>query len=124
MARALTLVLLLLASSPSAVGQYVTVIEACTNDVTKFCGGGKAERNFLTECIEAHFQDLHEQCRRTLLQTAAVREACKADIEQQCPAARPGAGRILLCVKKHFPALGQPCKDAIGRAAELKAGAY
>ena len=124
MARALTFALLLLLSIPPAFAQYVTLIEACTRDVTKFCTAARSERNSLAECIESHFRDFHEQCRRALVQTAAVREACKPDIEQQCPAARPGAGRILLCMKKHFDALGQSCKDAIGRAAELKIGRY
>ena len=126
MARHLTLTisLLLLVSMSHASGQYVTVIEACTRDVTKFCHAPQPQRNFLAECIEAHFQDFNEQCRTALVRTAAVREACRADIAQQCPTARPGAGRILLCVKKHFAALGQSCKDAIGRAAELKVGSY
>jgi hypothetical protein len=124
MARALTLALLLLLSAPSAFGQYVAVIAACTRDVTKFCHAAQSQRNFLAECIESHFQDFHEQCRAALVETATVREACKADIEQQCAAARPGAGRILLCMKKHFAALGQPCKDAIGHAAEFKVGSY
>jgi Cysteine rich repeat len=126
MARRLTLtiLLLLLVSMPPASGQYVTVIEACTRDVKKFCHAAQPKRNFIAECIEAHFQDFHEQCRAALVRTAAVREACKVDIEQQCPTARPGAGRILLCVKKHFAALDQSCKDAIGHAAELKVGSY
>ena len=124
MARALTLGLLLLVPVHSALGQYVTIIEACTRDVTKFCQFAQPQRNFLAECIESHFQDFHERCRTALAQTAVVREACKVDIEQQCPAARPGAGRILLCVKKHFAALSQSCRDAIGHAAELKVGSY
>ena len=126
MARHLTLTisLLLLVAMTPASGQYVTVIEACTRDVTKFCHAPQPQRNFLAECIEAHFQDFNEQCRTALVRTAAVREACRADIAQQCPTARPGAGRILLCVKKHFAALGQSCKDAIGRAAELKVGSH
>ena len=122
MARALTLALLLLLSTPSAFGQFVGVITACTHDVTKFCHAATPQRSFLAECIESHFQYFHEQCRAALLQTAAVREACRADVEQQCHAARPGAGRILLCMKKHFAAFGQSCRDAIGHAAELKVG--
>jgi hypothetical protein len=129
MARALTLALLLLLSIPaafaqSAFAQYVTVIAACTRDVTRLCDAAKPPRNVLTECVESHFQDFHEGCRRALVQTAAVREACKSDIEQQCPGTRPGAGRILLCVKKNFATLGQSCKDAIGRAAELNAQSH
>jgi hypothetical protein len=119
-----TILLLLQLSVPSAFGQYVTIIAACTRDVTKFCQAAQPQRNSLVECIEAHFQDFQEQCRTALVQTAAVREACRADIEQQCATARPGAGRIVLCVKKHFAALGQSCKDAIGRAAELRVGSY
>jgi hypothetical protein len=121
MARALTLALLLLLSIPSAFAQFVTVITACTQDVTRLCDATKSERNLLTECVESHFQDFHERCRSALVQTAAVRETCKLDIGQQCPGARPGAGRILLCVKKNFAALGQSCKDAIGHAAERNA---
>jgi Cysteine rich repeat len=124
MARALTLTLLLLLSTPAAFGQYVMVIAACTRDVTKFCHAAQPQRNFLAECIESHFQDFHEQCRTALVQTAIVREACKADIGQLCAAARPGAGRILLCMKKHFASLGRFCRDAIGHAAELKVGSY
>ena len=124
MARALTLALLLLLSTPSAFGQFVAVITACTHDVTKFCNAATPQRSFLAECIESHFQDFHEQCRAALLQTAAVREACRADIAQQCHAARPGDGRILLCMKKHFATFGQSCRDAIGHAAELKVGSY
>ena len=124
MARALTLALLLLLSTPSAFGQFVAVIAACTHDVTKFCHAATPQRNILAACIESHFQHFHEQCRAALLQTATVREACKADIEQQCAATRPGAGRIQLCMKKHFVALGQSCRNAIGHAAELKVGSY
>ena len=118
MARALTSALLLLLLTPSAFGQYVAVIAACTRDAAT------PQQNFLAECIESHFQDFHEQCRTALVQTAIVREACKADIGQQCAAVRPGAGRILLCMKKHFAALGRFCRDAIGHAAELKVGSY
>jgi hypothetical protein len=123
MARALTLALLLQLSIPSAFAQYVTIIAACTREVTKHCQAAQPQRNALAECIEAHFQDFHEQCQTALMRTAAVREACKADIDQHCAAARPGAGRILVCAKKHFAAL-QSCKDAIGHAAELRVGSY
>ena len=111
-------------SSGLAFGQYVSVIAACTRDVTKFCHAAQPQRNALAECIESHFQDFHERCRAALVRTAAVRETCKADIDQQCPAERPGAGRILLCMKKHFAALSQSCRDAIGHAAELKVGSH
>lgn len=126
MARHLTFIILLSLqlSVPSAFAQYVTVIAACTRDVTKFCQAAQSQRNSLVECIDAHFQDFHEQCRTALVQTAAVREACSADIEQQCPNTRPGAGRILVCVKKHFATLGQSCKNAIAHAAELKVGSF
>jgi hypothetical protein len=88
MARALTLALLLLLSTPSAFGQYVAVIAACTRDVTKFCHATTLQQNFLAECIESHFRDFHEQCRAALLQTAAVRKACNADTAMSRRAAR------------------------------------
>ena len=71
MARALTLALLLQLSIPSAFAQYVTVIAACTRDATKFCPAALPQRNALAECIEAHFQHFHEQCRAALVQPLA-----------------------------------------------------
>ena len=124
MARTLTLALLLQLSISSAFAQYVTVIAACTRDATKFCQAALPQRNALAECIEAHFQDFHEQCQTALVRTAAVREACRADIDEHCAAARPGAGRVLVCMKKHFAALSESCRDAIGHAAELRVGSY
>src|SRR5215471_11283935 len=105
MARALTLALLLQLSMPSAFAQYVTVIAACTRDATKFCQAAQPQRNALAECIEAHFQDFHEECQTALMRTAAVREACKADIDQQCATVRPVGGRSLVCVRKNFAEL-------------------
>jgi hypothetical protein len=70
-----TILLSLQFSVSSAFGQYVTVISACTRDVTKFC---QAARNSFVECIDAHFQDFHEQCRTALVETATVREALQS----------------------------------------------
>jgi hypothetical protein len=114
---------MLLSLSP-AFGQYATVIEACSRDVTNSCAPSHLGRGPLMQCVKAHFQDFTEPCKAALVKIAAVRESCGADIHEQCPALKPGAGRILLCVKKHFVALSEPCKDAIGRAAERKVGAH
>ena len=116
-------VFVLLSASP-AFGQYVTVIEACSRDVTNSCGPTQPGRGPLMECVKAHFQDFSEPCKAVLVRIAAVSESCGVDIHKQCPAIKPGAGRILLCVKKHFAALSEPCKEAIGRAAERKVGAH
>jgi hypothetical protein len=109
----------LLWGSP-AFGQYVTVIQACSRDVTASCGPTQPGRGPLMECVKAHFQDFTEPCKAALVRIAAVRESCGMDIHEQCPAIKPAAGRILLCVKKHFASLSEPCKEAIGRAAERK----
>jgi len=71
MAKKSTLALSLLLSTSCAFGQYVTVLAACTQDVAKFCYAAKSQRNFLTKCIEAHFQHFHEQCRAALVQPLA-----------------------------------------------------
>ena len=63
-----------------------------------------------------------QPCKPALVKIASVREACGADIQKHCPTVKPGAGRILLCVKQRFGALSEPCKEAIGHAAEGKAG--
>ena len=113
----------LLSVSP-AFGQYVTVIQVCSRDVTNFCAPAQPGGVPLVECINAHFQDFAEACKAALVRIAAVRESCGADIQAQCPAIKPSAGRILLCVKKHFAALSERCKEAIGHAAERKVGAH
>jgi hypothetical protein len=109
----------LLSVSP-AFGQYATVIQACSRDVTVACAPAQPGRGPLMECVKAHFQDFTEPCKAALVRIAAVREACGTDIHERCPAIKPTAGRILLCVKKHFAILSEPCKEAIGRAAERK----
>jgi hypothetical protein len=116
-------VCVLMLSVSSSFGQYVSVVQACTRDVVKFCAAGQQEAGPLAECVKAHFDDFSQQCKAALVKIAVVREACGADIQKHCPAVKPGAGRILLCVKQHFAALSEPCKDAIGHAAERKVGA-
>jgi hypothetical protein len=106
--------LVLLAVSPASA-QYVRIIQACSQDVTRSCAPGARP---LVECIRAHFQDFTEPCQAALLQIPAVLNSCGNDIDKQCPGVAPAAGRILLCVKGHFAALSEPCKEAIGRAAE------
>ena len=112
----------LLLVSP-AFGQYIAVIESCSQDVTNSCAPAQRGRSSLVGCVKAHFQDFSEPCKAALVRIAAVRESCGADIHERCPTIKPGAGRILLCVKKHFAALSEPCKEVIGRAAERKLGA-
>ena len=114
-------VLMLLASS--SFGQYVSVIQACTGDVMKFCAAGRRGADPLAECVKAHFDNFSEPCKEALVKITAVREACGADIQKHCPDVKPGAGRLLLCVKRRFAVMSEPCKDAIGHAAERKAAA-
>jgi hypothetical protein len=113
-------VCVLMLSVSSSFGQYVSVIQACTGDVMKFCAAGQHEAGSLGECIKAHFEDFSGHCKAALVRIAVVREACGADIQKHRPVVKPGAGRIFLCVKRHFPALSEPCKEAIGKAAERK----
>ena len=109
-------------SGSSSFGQYVSVIQACTGDVMKFCAAGQQGADPLAECVKAHFDNFSQPCKAALVKIASVREACGADIQKHCPTVKPGAGRILLCVKQRFGALSEPCKEAIGHAAEGKAG--
>ena len=113
-------VCVLMLSVSSSFGQYVSVIQACTGDFTKFCAAGQHEGRSPTECVKAHFEDFTEHCKAALVRIAAVHDACGTDMQKQCPTTKPGAGRIFLCVKQHFSALSEPCKEAIGKAAERK----
>jgi len=115
---------LLMLSASSSFGQYVSVIQACTRDVMKFCPAGQRGAEPLTECVKAHFDDFSQPCKAALVKIASVREACGAEIQKHCPTAEPGAGRVLLCVKQHFAAMSDQCKEAIGHAAERKAGVH
>ena len=112
----------LMLSVSSSFGQYVSVIQACTGDVMKFCATGQQGAGPLAECVKAHFDSFSQPCKAALVKIASVREACGADIQKHCPTVKPGAGRILLCVKQRFAALSEPCNEAIGHAAEGKAG--
>ena len=114
-------VCVLMFSVSSSFAQYVSVIQACTGDVTKFCAAGQPAAGPLAECVKILLVDFSEPCKEALVKIAAVREACGTDIQKHCPDVKPGAGRILLCVKQHFAAMSEPCKDAIGHAAERKA---
>ena len=115
--------LALLWTSP-ALGQYATVIQACSHDIPDFCTPTPSGRGSLVECIKSHLQDFTDPCKAALVSITAVRKSCGADIQKHCPAIKPSAGRILLCVKKHFAALSEPCKEAIGRAAERRTAAH
>ena len=117
-------VCVLMLSVSSSFAQYVSVIQACTGDVMKFCATGQQGAGPLAECVKAHFDSFSPPCKAALVKIAAVRESCGADIQKHCPAVRPGAGRILLCVKQHFAAMSEQCKEAIGHAAERKAGGH
>ena len=113
-------VCVLMLSVSSSFGQYVSVIQACTGDVMKFCAAGQHEAGSLAECVKAHFEDFTGHCKAALVRIAAVHDACGTEIQKQCPTTKPRAGRIFLCVKQHFSALSEPCKDAMGKAAERK----
>ena len=113
-------VCVLMLSVSSSFGQYVSVIQACTGDVMKFCAAGQHEAGSLAECVKAHFEDFTEHCKAALVRIAAVHDACGTDIQKQCPTTKPGAGRIFFCVQQHFSALSEPCKEALGKAAERK----
>src|SRR5262245_56861922 len=75
----------LLLVSP-AFGQYVSVIQACSRDVTDSCGPAQPGRGPLMECVKAHLQDFTEPCKAALVRIAAVRASCGADIHEQCSA--------------------------------------
>src|SRR5260370_35703740 len=97
-----------LLSGCAAFGQYVTVIQACSRDVTVACAPAQPGRGPLMECVKAHFQDFTEPCKAALVRSAAGREACGTDIHERCPAIKPTAGRISLGVKKHVALLSKP----------------
>jgi hypothetical protein len=119
----LAIALLALASTSSALAEYVGVIHACSRDVASRCSPAQPGGDRLIECIKTHFAEFAQPCQAALVKVAAVRESCGADIEAQCPTVQPSAGRILLCVKEHFGALSERCKSAIAHAAERKLGA-
>jgi hypothetical protein len=120
--KGVDIALLLLLSTPSAFGQYVAVIAACTRDVTKFCHAATPRQNFLAECIESHFQDFHEQCRAALVQTAAVRESlqggCRAAMSRCAAWSRPHLAvheKTFRCARSVLQGRDRPRGRAQGR---------
>jgi hypothetical protein len=101
-----------------ALGQYVRVVQACSQDFAKLCAAAQAEGSLVGECFESQFSNFSASCKSAIIRIGAVREACESDIEQQCAAQTPGAGRILLCVKGNFSLLSEPCRSTIGQAAK------
>ena len=75
-------VCVLMLSVSSSFGQYVSVIQACTGDVMKFCAAGQHEAGSPTECVKAHFEDFTEHCKAALVRIAAVHDACGTDISR------------------------------------------
>src|SRR3974390_1893144 len=108
------LAIFFLVSWGPAYGQYASVVQMCTNDITKYCSTGKQlkGRSF-ADCITGHFDSFSGLCKTALLQVAAVSNSCSDDISRQCPLTRLGSSKILSCMKRHYSGLSEECKASI-----------
>jgi hypothetical protein len=96
-----------------AVAQQGAVHQACEPQIEQYCAGVVAGDGRLRTCVQEHFSEFSEPCRRALLSSVTVVKACKEDVQKTCAGIEPGGGRIQACMKDHFAEYSQECQRAI-----------
>jgi hypothetical protein len=92
-------------------------MNACREDVARFCkevqpGGGR-----LLKCLKAHESDLSLKCRDSMAERQSkageMRDACADDVQRFCLEAGQGGGRIRRCLKENEERLSPKCRDTM-----------
>jgi Cysteine rich repeat len=117
---ALTIAMVLLLSTSSAMAQQRAVMKACATDIKAQCEEVQPGEGRIRACVKEHFTDFSEPCQVVLVKAAAVGKACAADVKQNCAGVKPGGGRIEACMKSHLADLSESCQDALTEAAAGK----
>lgn len=114
-------------AGPGAIAQETLVehlVNACENDIQKFCSQVTPGDGRLLHCMAAHEDKISGQCEYALYQAATLLEQlsmaiayvareCRTEIETHCSDVLVGEGRILVCLDKHEEEVGDGCKKAI-----------
>jgi hypothetical protein len=97
----------------AAVAQQAAVHQACEPQIAQYCAGVVPGAGRLRTCVQEHFAEFSEPCKRALLNSVAVVKACKDDVQKTCAGVEPGGGRIQACMKDHFGEYSEECQRAI-----------
>ncbi len=114
-------------AGPGAIAQETLVehlVNACENDIQKFCSQVTPGDGRLLHCMAAHEDKISGQCEYAFYQAATLLEQlsmaiayvareCRTEIETHCNDVLVGEGRILVCLEKHEEEVGDGCKKAI-----------
>ena len=108
-----------------------TIQEACSPDVTKFCGQVTPGEGRLVLCMMAHEDKVSNKCdyalysavrniERAIDRIEQTADACWPDIEKQCSDTAPGGGRVAQCLVAKKASLSKECAAAIDKFAVTK----
>jgi len=103
-----------------------TIQDACSPDVTKFCGQVTPGEGRLVLCMMAHEDKVSTKCdfalysatrnlERAIDRIEQTADACWQDIEKQCSETAPGGGRVAQCLVAKKASLSNECAATIDK---------
>lgn len=101
--------------------QYV---EACDEDVQKYCANVRPGQGRIVTCLEANQGNLSAACKTAMAEgkermtgrreaMKGMADACSADAEQFCADVKAGGGRLSRCLKRNESKLSEDCRAAM-----------
>ena len=123
-AAALSSALLCWTALPAQDTLVDQLVEACEQDLEKYCSQVTPGEGRLLHCVAAHEDKISGQCEYALYRAATVLEQmaaaiayvaqqCETEIRTLCSNVMPGEGRIVACLKDQDANVGAACKKAI-----------
>lgn len=88
------------------------IIAICNQDSENFCHATTAGTD-QEACLQDHFQEVSDECKKSLQKTRDSFFPCKKEIEQKCTNIGYGGGRMLKCLREHFADLSKECQDRV-----------
>jgi hypothetical protein len=100
------------------------VMDACEDDLNKYCTQVTPGDGRLLHCVAAHQDKISGQCEYALYEAALILQQlteaiyyvateCDGDIEEHCSDVAIGEGRILACLEQDDVELSESCATAL-----------
>lgn len=116
-------------STLSAPARAQDVLNACADDIKKYCSQVTFGNGRLLACMYAHEDKVSAKCDVAIADAAdqidwffsRMRDAiaaCATDIEKHCANVEAGEGRIFVCLKQKQAELSETCQPVVTRIAE------
>ena len=113
-----------LAVVPPTASNAQDVLQACADDVRKYCSQVTLGDGRLLACMYAHEDKISNGCDAAIGEAAdqldwflsGIREAvekCAGDINKHCSGVEAGQGRIYACLKLKKSELASECKGVV-----------